>query len=82
MSSIFFQITPNDFLEAARVYNGTGKEFAIRIVSQKNGKLHFVYLPEVTLSELSLLVSIFRARIVQNMYSVNNLQRQLYDIYY
>ena len=64
MTSIFFQISPIDYLEAAKIYNRSGKDYAIRIVSLVGGQQRYVYLPEVSLNELSLLTSILNLKMM------------------
>lgn len=80
MSSVFFQISPTDYVEAARVPGGR-KEFAMRIVSFANGMVNFVYLPEVSLNELSLLVSILNAYLLPNTRSIHDLQKYVYGTF-
>ena len=77
MSSVFFRISNTDFLEAARVYDHPSKEFAIRIVSFGNGKENYVYLPEVTLNELSLLATILRLQLIPNYGHLADLRRKI-----
>ena len=73
MSSIFFQISHKDFLEASKIYGGH-KDFGLRIISFDNyGKLHFVYLREVTINELSILASILGLAILTNIQNTNDL---------
>lgn len=79
MVSIFFQISNKDYLEAMKVYDHPGKEFALRIVSFNGGMVNYVYLNDVSLQELSLLASILRLRVVSGLTSVNQLYR--YDLY-
>ncbi|AQN68201.1 hypothetical protein [Saudi moumouvirus] len=66
MSSVFFQISPFNYLEASRTHSRY-KDFALRIITYKEDGMHFVYLPEVTLDELSVLASILQAKILPNI---------------
>ena len=81
MTSVFFQISRNDFLEASRTYS-RNKEFALRIVSFNNGIENYVYLPEVSLNELSLLATILRVRLVPGYNDVNQLRKYIYGSSY
>lgn len=78
MSSIFFQISSTDFLEASKIYDHPGKEFALRIITFQSGKEYFIFLPDVTLNELSVLASILKLRIVPNARYLDDLVRYLY----
>jgi hypothetical protein len=79
MTSVFFQISPNDFLEASRSYNKYN-EFALRIVSiYRDGIINFVYLPEVNLNELSLLATIFKSKLLPGIHNLNDLKNNLYN---
>lgn len=85
MSSVFFQISGTDFLEATKIYDNPGKEFAMRIITFKNGKESFVFLPDVTLNELSVLASILKLRIIPNFNRHNDFVKYYYNptqIYY
>ena len=82
MASIFFQISRTDFLEASKIYGIGGKEFGLRVVSFQNGIPIFVYLPEVSLSELSILASIMRVRIVPNLRRIEDLQKYFVNVIY
>lgn len=82
MSSIFFQISKNDFLEASKMYGNASKEFGLRIISFQNGRENYVYLPEVTLNELSVLASILRLAIVPNIRNLDEFHKYLYSGYY
>jgi hypothetical protein len=82
MSSIFFQISKNDFVEASRTFHIPGKEFGVRIVSFQNGIPIFVYLPEMTLNELSVLASILKVRIVPNINQISGLQKYFTNVIY
>ena len=83
MTSIFFQISNKDFLEASKIYNMyNNKQFAIRIISFQNGMENIIYLPEVTLDELSVLASIFRVKIIPNLRSLDDLRRLIGNIIY
>ncbi|XWV26515.1 hypothetical protein QJ857_gp0552 [Tupanvirus soda lake] len=79
MSSVFFQISNFDFLEASRIY-GSNKDFAIRIVSiNDRGRENIVYLPEVTINELSMLAGILRLRLLHGIRNINELYGFLYN---
>ncbi len=77
MNSVFFQISPNDFLEASRSYSKYG-EFALRIVSIHDGIVNFVYLPEVNLNELSLLATILKTKLLSGISNLNDLKLNFY----
>ncbi len=81
MSSVFFQISRFDFMEAGKIY-GSNNEFGLRIVSFNNGQENYVYLPEVTLNELSLLVSLLRLRLVPGVKTVYDLRKYAFGTYY
>lgn len=78
MSSFFFQISGKDFLEAAKIYDNPGKHFALRIITFQNGKEHFIYLPDVTLNELSILASILKLKILPTFKHYDDLKRYIY----
>jgi len=78
MSSIFFQISGTDFLEAIKLSDYPAEQFALRIVSFKNGTECIVYLPDVSIAQLSTLASIFRVKIVPNFRHLDDLRRYLY----
>lgn len=83
MTSIFFQISRTDFLEASRIHQNYNKQFALRIVSLRYGIETFVYLPEVTLNELSILANIFQVIILPDIRSLDQLKRSMQQyIYY
>lgn len=82
MTSIFFQISKNDFIEASKIYGIPGKEFGVRIISFRNGVPIYVFLPEMSLNELSVLASILRVRIIPNIRHVNDLQNYFTGIVY
>lgn len=82
MTSIFFQISATDYLEAAQIYNRPGKEYAIRIVSFSGGRQHYVYLPEVSLNELSLLASILNLKLVPTYHRLTDLRNYINGVVY
>nr|WBF70888.1 hypothetical protein [Megavirus caiporensis] len=63
MTSVFFRLSDNNFLEASRTH-AKYKDFALRIVTYKTDGVHFIYLPDVSLNELSVLASIMQAQLV------------------
>ncbi|AEX61497.1 hypothetical protein c7_R434 [Megavirus courdo7] len=63
MTSVFFRLSENNFLEASRTH-AKYKDFALRIVTYKTDGAHFIYLPDVSLNELSILASIMQAQLV------------------
>ena len=77
MTSIFFQISRFDFVEAAKIYGSDS--FGLRIVSFGSGRENYVYLPEVTLNELSMLVSILRLRLITGIRHVDELRKIIYQ---
>lgn len=77
MSSVFFQISANDFIEASRSYSKYG-EYALRIVSIYDGIVNFVYLPEVNLNQLSLLATILKTKLIHGIHNLNDLKLNLY----
>lgn len=81
MSSVFFQISGTDFIEATKTYGALNKEFGLRIVSIQGSQIFYVYLPPVNLNELSILASIFQVRILQNIRNINELVNYLTGIY-
>lgn len=82
MSSIFFQISRYEFLEAAKIYDVPSKEFALRIISFQSDRENYVFLPEVTMNELSILASIMRLKIVPGFRHLDDLRRYLYGHQY
>lgn len=82
MTSIFFQISPTDYLEAAKIHDRGGKDYAIRIVSFAGGRQHYVYLPEVTLNELSLLASILNLKLVPTYNRLTDLRNYINGVVY
>jgi uncharacterized protein YerC len=85
MSSIFFQISGIDFIEAVKIYDNPGKQFALRIITFQNGREYFVFLPDVTLNELSVLASILRLQIIPTLRNHDDFRRYLHEaapIYY
>ncbi|BCS83031.1 hypothetical protein QLL95_gp1092 [Cotonvirus japonicus] len=77
MSSVFFQISGNTFIEASKLH-ARNNDFAIRIISFANGVPEFVYLPDLSLDQLSLLALILRGRIIQNVDNYNDLYNRWY----
>lgn len=82
MTSIFFQISGTDYLEAAKIYDRVGKDYAIRIVSFKNGRENHVYLPEVSINELSMLASILNLKLVPTYNRVGDLRNYVNGVIY
>ena len=84
MSSIFFQISRTDFVEASKKYGSYNNEFGIRIISYQNGKETYVYLPSMNLSELTVFATLLRVAVIPNVYTINELRvyvsQQLYYI--
>lgn len=74
MTSIFFQISQYDFIEASKTHGLYGKDYGVRIVSFRNGLINYVYLPQMSLDELSLLATLLKTRIVPNVRSLAELQ--------
>ncbi len=81
MTNVFFQFSNGDYLQAMRVYDNPGKDFAIRIVTFRNGQENYIYLPDVTLNELSVLASILRLKILPNLTTSNDLRNIIYQKY-
>lgn len=77
MSSIFFRITPYDFLEAAPL-DPAKYNFAVRIVSFKNGMENYTILNSINFNELTLLVTILRGQLIEGVNYVNDLRRIIY----
>ncbi len=80
MTSVYFQISDTDFLEALRIHNSP-KDFALRIVTFKTGTEQYVYLPETTVNELTVLASILRIPIVSGIRNINDLRSYIYRAY-
>lgn len=80
MQSVFFQISRTDFLEAATIYNSL--DYALRIVSIVNGTVHYIYLHQMTLKELSLLVALLRAKMINGVTNANDLYRYVQAVTY
>ncbi len=78
MSSVFFQISNKEFLQALKIYDNPGKEFALRIISFHNGLENYTHLPDVTLNELSVLASILGLRMIPNLKHTGDLRNYLY----
>lgn len=78
MSSIFFQISDNEYLEASRIHSHK-KEYALRLVTFKNGIPEFVYLPDVTMDELATILTIFRARMISGVNNYRTMYNQWYN---
>jgi hypothetical protein len=81
MNSVFFQISRFDFLEAGKIYGGRN-EFGLRIISFGGGRENYVYLPEVTLNELSMLVAILRLSLIPGIRNLDELRKQVYQTAY
>ena len=81
MTNIFFQFSNGNYLQAMRVYDNPGKDFAIRIVSFHNGQENYFYLPDVTLNELSILASILHLKFLPNLNTSNDMRNNIYQKY-
>jgi len=73
-TSVFFQISRTDYIEASELYSGH-RVFGVRIVSFQNGLPIFIYLPEMTINELSILSELLRTRLMTDVSSLSQLQR-------
>lgn len=82
MSSIFFQISRTDFIEASKIYGVTDKEFGVRLVSFKSGIPVYAYLPQMSLNELGVLVSLLKATMVTNIGYFDDLQKYYFNVIY
>lgn len=78
--SIFFQLSKSDFVEAFKYRDGRDQYFNLRIISFQGGREFFIYLPDVTLSELSVFASILRLRIIPDFRHLDDLRSYLYNI--
>lgn len=81
MTSIFFRISNQEYIEAMKIYDHPGKEFALRIISYKNGMEVYTYLSDVSLNELSVLAGILRLGIVQGISTVGELRSYVRNIF-
>lgn len=77
MSSVFFQISPNNYFEAKP--RDDYRFYGLRLVSFDNGTPEFIYFPDVNIDQLSVLLSIFRAKIMYNIGNINNLYDKWYN---
>lgn len=82
MSSIFFQISRTDYIEAAKVYGYGGNKYGIRIISFQSGIPFYVYLPEMTIEELSVLCSVLKVRVVPDIRLFGDLQKYYINVVY
>ena len=74
MTSAFFQISSKEYLQALRIYDNPGKDFALRIITSQNGLDNYIYLPDVTLHELGILASILQLKMMPNIRHVSDLR--------
>ena len=81
MTSIFFRISTYDFIEASKTY-GQGQEYGVRIISFRHGVPVYVYLPEMSVSSLSLLVVILKAPLMENVWHINDLLKPSVQMIY
>jgi hypothetical protein len=82
MSSVFFRISDRDYIEASRTYGRTDKQYGVRIISFQNGMRNIVYLPEMSLDELTFFVALLHGQLVSGLRQLDDLQNYLYRIYY
>ena len=78
-SNVFFQISRTDYIEASEIYHSY-RTFGVRIVSFQHNVPIFVYLPEMTINELSILSGLLRTRLMSNIHSIDQLQRYFTSI--
>lgn len=74
MISLFFQISPSDYAEAVRSTTSPDR-FALRIVSFQPQGETFVYLPEVTLNELTVFASVLHLTFLPGINSLEHLRQ-------
>lgn len=77
MTSVFFKISPYDYIEAAPL-NISNNLYAVRIVSFKNNGYDYVILNNLTSHELVTLITILRGKIVPDVYYLNDLKNLIY----
>ena len=64
MTTYFFQISPNAFLEAGPISDHPTKTHGLRLVSIDHHKERFVHFQSVDLSELKTIVNILHLRYI------------------
>jgi hypothetical protein len=75
MSSLFFQISKETFLQASPIYDNPFKNFSLRIISRVDCKEHFTYLPNVNFTELKMLLNGLHLSLIREFHNMDDVRR-------